>query len=858
MRPNFYFSNKLILACFIFLCPSFHAPAQLGGDLIFLTKVQPTSFIINNNNSLRSTDAVLIGDYLLVSFSYKSSTVPKGSLNVYNVSNPASPALVKEVTFTDRWFDKMLLENNILYVVGKGLTVFDVTNPSNPTSLAYHTKTTGSQAYDINSDEIDKQGEYLFFDRSAFGVMSVRMSSPTSTPVFLSTRTMVGSGYNGIVFPSASSAVSFDDYDAYHSNLNNGVLTSDGNSSIPGFPVDVSYDSNRKIAFVSSEPGIGGQSGLVAFDVVNKVISGQLLLSTRPGRILYLNNIVFIQNNFNNGFIAVNVSNLGNMTLIKSYPVPANSSNSGTGCFRYFETAGLMVVGDARRFDIYKSGVVAPIPAPTITSFTPISGAVLSAVTITGTNFSIIPTNNIVTFNGTIATVTASTATSLTTTVPAAATSGVIRVSVGSLTAASSNSFTVNISALAPTITSFTPVSGSAGTSVTIIGTNFSSTPSNNIVRFNGTVANVTASTPTSITTSVPTGSTSGAITVSIGSQIATSTSSFTATSPTITLFAPLSGPAGTAVTITGTNFNATPANNIVTFNGTIATVTASTATSLTATVPAAATSGVIRVSVGSLTAASSNSFTVNISGLAPTITSFTPVSGSAGTSVTIIGTNFSSTFLSNIIKFNGVEAVVSASTPNSITTIVPAIATTGLISVTVSSQTATSSVNFTVTCTKPAKPIITASALNTETPVLTSSAAAGNQWFLNGNPIAGATSSILTVNILGVYSVRVTVPEGCVSDPSDNFVIVITGDLDDLGSNGFYPNPAERSIIFESAENGLKSLQIFQNNGQTLDLFNFEGFNLEVSLENYSPGIYYFNLKTENGNTIGKFLKKN
>jgi len=101
-------------------------------------------------------------------------------------------------------------------------------------------------------------------------------------------------------------------------------------------------------------------------------------------------------------------------------------------------------------------------------------------------------------------------------------------------------------------------------------------------------------------------------------------------------------------------------------------------------------------------------------------------------------------------------------------------------------------------------------------------------------------------------------VPEGCVSDPSDNFVIVITGDLDDLGSNGFYPNPAERSIIFESAENGLKSLQIFQNNGQTLDLFNFEGFNLEVSLENYSPGIYYFNLKTENGNTIGKFLKKN
>ncbi|MDP3392399.1 FG-GAP-like repeat-containing protein [Sediminibacterium sp.] len=63
---------------------------------------------------------------------------------------------------------------------------------------------------------------------------------------------------------------------------------------------------------------------------------------------------------------------------------------------------------------------------------------------------------------------------------------------------------------------------------------------------------------------------------------------------PIITSFTPLSAKPGDVVTITGTNFNTTPANNIVFFGATRATVTASTATQLTVTVPAGATYGPI------------------------------------------------------------------------------------------------------------------------------------------------------------------------------------------------------------------------------------------------------------------------
>ncbi len=65
------------------------------------------------------------------------------------------------------------------------------------------------------------------------------------------------------------------------------------------------------------------------------------------------------------------------------------------------------------------------------------------------------------------------------------------------------------------------------------------------------------------------------------------------ASPPTITSFTPASGPVGTSVTINGTNFTGTSA---VLFNGTSASFTVNSATTITATVPEGATSGPISV----------------------------------------------------------------------------------------------------------------------------------------------------------------------------------------------------------------------------------------------------------------------
>jgi len=91
---------------------------------------------------------------------------------------------------------------------------------------------------------------------------------------------------------------------------------------------------------------------------------------------------------------------------------------------------------------IQKLNQVTNIPLA-ITSATPISGPVGATISISGTGFSSVPTKNTVTINSTTASVSASTPTSITITVPVGATTGKIAITVNCVTAQSLADFTV-------------------------------------------------------------------------------------------------------------------------------------------------------------------------------------------------------------------------------------------------------------------------------------------------------------------------------------------------------------------------------------------------------------------------------
>lgn len=156
-------------------------------------------------------------------------------------------------------------------------------------------------------------------------------------------------------------------------------------------------------------------------------------------------------------------------------------------------------------------------PGPSITTFSPESGVVGTTVTISGTNFSTTPSENVVQFNGASATVLTASATELTVTVPADATDGKISLTIHGKTTATTSDFTIPL----PTITSTFPMIAAPGASVTIKGENFSPVAEDNIVKFNGVEATVTSADEGEITVTVPDGATTGTLTIDVGQHTA-------------------------------------------------------------------------------------------------------------------------------------------------------------------------------------------------------------------------------------------------------------------------------------------------------------------------------------------------
>jgi len=122
-------------------------------------------------------------------------------------------------------------------------------------------------------------------------------------------------------------------------------------------------------------------------------------------------------------------------------------------------------------------------------------------------------------------------------------------------------------------------------------------------------------------------------------------------TGPTIAAVSPTFGIAGTSVTINGTSFGSSQGTSTVSFNGTAATPSSWSATTIVAPVPAGASTGIVVVTVEGV---ASNGLTFTVTVPPPTIASLNPSSAVAGNgafTLTVNGTNF---LPSSVIQWNG------------------------------------------------------------------------------------------------------------------------------------------------------------------------------------------------------------
>ncbi len=142
----------------------------------------------------------------------------------------------------------------------------------------------------------------------------------------------------------------------------------------------------------------------------------------------------------------------------------------------------------------------------------------------------------------------------------------------------------------------------------------------------------MTSASTTQLVVTVPSGATTGVVKVTVGRVTVSSTQSLSivpaGAAPTIASFSPTEGAPGASVSITGTNFATTSADDKVLFNDAPALVTAATATKLTVTVPVDAAPGPIQVITPTGSATSASDF------IAPPSGYTTSSIGSSGTIV--------------------------------------------------------------------------------------------------------------------------------------------------------------------------------------------------------------------------------
>lgn len=188
---------------------------------------------------------------------------------------------------------------------------------------------------------------------------------------------------------------------------------------------------------------------------------------------------------------------------------------------------------------------------------------------------------------------------------------------------------------------------------------------------------------------------------------------------------------------------------------------------------------------------------------------------------------------------------------------VVTCILTSNLTGVTVSGSPATSpAITMTVNAA-PATPSISPNGF-----VLTSSASSGNQWYLDGVLISGATGQIHTATQVGNYTVIVTV-NGCPSQPSAAVNITTVGISQSANDYFFnvYPNPSDGNfnVSFNITLKATYKLALKNTLGQVVYLETLNDFNgrysKQMDVSKFGKGIYMISLTNPNNETIKKVV---
>jgi photosystem II stability/assembly factor-like uncharacterized protein len=135
--------------------------------------------------------------------------------------------------------------------------------------------------------------------------------------------------------------------------------------------------------------------------------------------------------------------------------------------------------------------------------------------------------------------------------------------------------------------------------------------------------------------------------------------------------------------------------------------------------------------------------------------------------------------------------------------------------------------------------PALTTPMITANGNILSSSATSGNQWFLNGAAITGATNQQYTATTPGVYTVQAT-SNGCLT-MSAAYNYMVTGVIDLIFNNEIivFPNPVRNILTIKNPATRKLEINLSDLQGRLLKRSRFSVQQYDLSLKSIPSGVY-------------------
>jgi hypothetical protein len=121
---------------------------------------------------------------------------------------------------------------------------------------------------------------------------------------------------------------------------------------------------------------------------------------------------------------------------------------------------------------------------------------------------------------------------------------------------------------------------------------------------------------------------------------------------------------------------------------------------------------------------------------------------------------------------------------------------------------------------------------------------ASSYQWFVNGNPMLGATFQEQFPAQIGNYTVVTTDVNGCTAESAPYNITVVNINANQNNNTTIYPNPANNEL-FINTQNKYSSYAIYDLLGKEMMR---NSFSTKIDISNLTKGVYIIALKGADG----------